>query len=79
MPASLLVTGSPALSDDLGHLVDLSLGAAEGAESLLGQLSRTLVLGVTEEFDDTALVWGKAGEKVVLVSGVPLESSAGVL
>lgn len=61
------MTGPPALRDDLGHLVDLSLGTAEGTESLLGQLSRALVLGVTEEFDDTALVWGEAVEGVKLV------------
>ena len=53
------MTGSPALGDDLGHLVDLSLRTAEGTESLLGQLSCTLVLGVTEEFDNAALVWGE--------------------
>lgn len=63
------MTRSPALSDDLGHLVDLSLGTAEGTESLLGQLSRTLVLAVTEKFDDTALVWGEAVEAVVLAGG----------
>lgn len=77
MSASHLVTGSPALGDNLGHLVDLSLGTAEGTESLLGQLSRTLVLGVTKEFDDAALVWGKAGEEVVLVCDNP-KFSAGV-
>ena len=58
-----LVTCSPALSDDLGHLVDLSLGTAEGSESLLRELTGALVLAVTEEFDDTALVWGETGWK----------------
>ena len=51
----------PALSNDTGHLVDLSLGAAEGAEPLLCELAGALVLGVAEEFDDAALVRGKAG------------------
>ena len=30
--------------------------------SLLGELTGTLVSGVAEQFDDTALVGGKAGE-----------------
>jgi len=55
-----LVASPPALSDDTGHLVDLSLRTAEGAEPLLRELAGTLVLGVTEEFDDAALVRGEA-------------------
>lgn len=46
----------PALSDDLGHLIHLSLRALEGAEPLLRQLPRALVLGVAQQFDDAALV-----------------------
>ena len=57
-----LVTGPPRLGDDLGHLVHLSLGAAEGTEPLLRQLARTLVLAVPEQFDDAALVGGQAGD-----------------
>ena len=49
-----------ALGDDAGHLVDLSLAAAEGAEPLLRELTGTLVLGVAEEFDNAALVGGEA-------------------
>ena len=55
-----LVTSSPALSDDLGHLVNLSLRTAESTESLLCELSGTLVLAVTEKFDDAALIWCEA-------------------
>lgn len=50
------MAGSPALSNDLGHLVDLSLRTAESTESLLCELARALVLAVAEEFDDAALV-----------------------
>ena len=50
------MTSSPALSNDLCHLVDLALRAAEGAESLLGELASTLVFAVAEEFDYAALV-----------------------
>ena len=32
--------------------------------SLLCELTSTLVLGVTEEFDDTTLVWGKAARNI---------------
>lgn len=35
-------------------------GRNEKTYSLLRQLPSTLVLAVTEEFDDTTLVWGKS-------------------
>jgi hypothetical protein len=54
------VASTLALGDDAGHLVDLSLAAAEGAEPLLRELARALVLGVAEEFDNAALVGGEA-------------------
>lgn len=54
------MTGSPAVGDDLGHLVHLSLRTAECAEPLLRELTGALVLAVAEKFDDTALVWGEA-------------------
>ena len=62
-----LVLSPPALSDDLGHLVHLSLRASECAEPLLRELSRALVLAVAEEFDDAALVWCEAVVDKVLV------------
>lgn len=46
--AARLVTGSPALGDDLGHLVNLALGTTESSESLLCELAGTLVLAVAE-------------------------------
>jgi len=67
------VTGTLALGDDAGHLVDLSLATAEGAEPLLSELARALVLGVAEEFDDATLVGGEARN---LLDNVPHESSA---
>lgn len=54
------MTSSSGLSDDTLELVDLGLGTSECTESLLGQLTGTLVLAVAEEFDDTALVWGES-------------------
>ena len=54
--ASPLVTRPPAVSDDLGHLIHLSLRTSERSESLLRELTGTLVLAVAEKFDDTALV-----------------------
>ena len=56
------MAGTLALGDDAGHLVDLSLATAEGAEPLLGELARALVLRVAEEFDDATLVGGEAVE-----------------
>lgn len=57
-----LVTDTAGLGDDAGHLLDLSLGAAEGAEPLLGELTGTLVLGVAKQLNNAALVGGKAIE-----------------
>jgi hypothetical protein len=54
-----LVTCSPRLDDDTVELVDLSLGAGEGAEPLLGQLPGALILAVAEQFDNAALVRGE--------------------
>jgi hypothetical protein len=53
------VTSAARLSDNALELVDLGLGTAEGTESLLGELTGTLVLGVTEQLNDSALVRGK--------------------
>ena len=50
------MTSSPALSNDLGHLVDLSLRTAKCAEPLFRELTCALVLAVAEEFDDAAFV-----------------------
>lgn len=36
--------------------------------SLLCQLSRALVLGVSQQFDDTTLIWGKTGDLLDNVS-----------
>jgi hypothetical protein len=58
-----LVTSTARLSDDTLELVDLGLGTAESTESLLGELTGTLVLGVAEQLDDSALVGGKAVKK----------------
>ena len=57
------VTRSPALSNDLGHLVHLSLRTSECAESLLRQLPRALVLAVAKQFYDATLVWCEAIDK----------------
>lgn len=70
----LVLARPPGLSNDLGHLVDLSLRTAEGAESLLRQLPRALVLGVAEQFDHAALVRGEA-VPTTLVWHVPLRLS----
>jgi hypothetical protein len=57
--SSCLVTSPPALGNDLGHLVHLSLRTPERPEPLLRQLPRALVLAVPQEFDDAALVGGE--------------------
>ena len=54
-----LMTRSPALSNDLGHLIHLSLRTAERPQSLLRELPCALVLAVAEKFDNTTLVRGE--------------------
>jgi len=57
MDATYLVASSPGFSNHTLQLVDLRLGTTESTEPLLSQLTRTLVLAVSEEFDNTTLVW----------------------
>ena len=54
------MSSAAGLGDDTLELIDLLLGAAEGTESLLGELTGTLVLGVTEQLNDSALVGSEA-------------------
>ena len=80
------MTSTPRLGNDLGHLVNLPLRAAEGTElwavniwswqtvelrwemyPLLGQTTGTLVLGVSEQFDNTLLVWGKTARSLLVI------------
>lgn len=68
-----LVTSTARLSDDTLELVDLGLGTAEGTESLLSELTGTLVLGVAEQLDDSALVGGEASN---LLDNLANESGA---
>jgi len=70
--ARCLVTSSPRLSNDTLQLIDLGLGTTESTEPLLGQLTRTLVLAVSEEFDNTALIWSKSRN---LLDNLPNERS----
>jgi hypothetical protein len=67
------VTSTAGLSNDALELVDLGLGTAEGTESLLGELTGTLVLGVAEQLNDSALVGSKASN---LLDDLTDESSA---
>lgn len=50
------------LLDDGRELLDLALGAEEGAETLLGELLGLLVLRVTEELHNALLVGGETGD-----------------
>lgn len=68
-----LVTSAAGLGDDAGELLNLRLGAGEGSEALLGELTGTLVLGVAEEFNDAALIGSEASN---LLDNVADESGA---
>jgi hypothetical protein len=68
------VTGGTAgLGDDLLHVLNLSLAADEGTEALLSELAGTLVLGIAEQLNHTALIGGKADD---LASDLADERSA---
>lgn len=51
---------SSGLSNDLGHLLNLSDGSLVGTQSLLSQLSSSLLTGVSDQFDQSSLVWSQA-------------------
>lgn len=50
----------PRLGDHVVQLLDLSLRSSVCSQSLLGELSGTLVLGVSEQLDDSSLIWCKS-------------------
>jgi len=61
--SKLLVTTRPSrLGNDARQLIDLPLRTTESTEPLLGQLSRTLILAVSQQFDDSSLVGCQAGD-----------------
>ncbi len=64
------MAGTAGLGDDTLELINLGLSTAEGTKTLLCELAGTLVLGVTEQLNDTALVWGKAVVWLVVVLAV---------
>lgn len=54
------MAGTAGLGDDTLELINLGLSTAEGTKTLLCELAGTLILGVAEQLNDAALVWGKA-------------------
>lgn len=54
-----LVTSSSGLSNNVLEILNLRLRTTESTEPLLRQLTGTLVLAVSEEFDHAALIWCK--------------------
>ena len=58
----LVTSGTTALNQDVGELLNLLLGTTEGAEALLGELAGTLVLVVLEELHAALLVGGEASD-----------------
>lgn len=53
---------SSRLGDNLVHLLNLSQGSLVGTQSLLGQLLGSLLTGVSDQFDQSSLVWSKTGD-----------------
>lgn len=64
--------GSPGFGYDSVEVVDLGLGTAEGSEPLLREFSGSLVLSVTDQLDNTLLIWGESSD---LLDDLPDESS----
>lgn len=58
MLASLGVSRS---GDDVVHVLNLSLSTAESTELLLGELSSSLITGVSQQLNDSSLVRSLAG------------------
>ena len=59
-----MTSSTSRLSNDLVHLLNLSLSTAESTEFLLSELTGTLFLRVTEKFDNTSLVRSKTSNLV---------------
>lgn len=57
------MASSPSLGDHTLQLINLGLRTAESPEPLLRQLTGTLVLAVTEQFDDATLIWRKSTDQ----------------
>lgn len=51
---------SSGFGNDLVHFFNLSQGSLVGTQSLLGQLLGSLLTGVSDQFDQSSLVWGQA-------------------
>ena len=62
------MTSSPGVGDHTLELVNLGLSTSEGTKTLLRQLACALVLAVTEEFDDTTLVWCESVKRDTKIS-----------
>jgi len=65
------MTSSPGFGDDVCKIFHLCLGTSKGTKPLLRQLTGTLVLAVSEQFNDTTLVWCEASN---LFDDLPHES-----
>lgn len=59
---SLVSTSLSSVSNDSGHVLTLSLSTAKGTELLLGELASTLLLGVSDQLNNTSLVGSKAND-----------------
>lgn len=57
-----MTSSTTALNQDISQLLNLLLGTAQGAQTLLGELACTLVLVVLQEFHAALLVGGEAGD-----------------
>lgn len=52
---------SSGFSNDLVHFLNLLQGSLVSTQSLLGQLLGSLLTGVSDQLDQSSLVWGQAG------------------
>ncbi|KNE01387.2 hypothetical protein QG37_01574 [Candidozyma auris] len=52
---------SSGLSNDSVHLLNLSESSLVSTQSLLGQLLGSLLTGVSDQLDQSSLVWSQAG------------------
>lgn len=56
------MTQTPGLSDNTLHVLDLLLAAREGTEPLLGKLPGPLILSVSQQFNNAALIGSKTDD-----------------
>ena len=56
------MSSTSGFSNDLGHLFNLSLSTSESSKFLLSELTGSLFLGVSDQFNNSSFIWSKTSD-----------------